>query len=135
MSKSESHLDEVTYLPFGHLATRQWLLGQGMSRHTLDNALKSGKLVSMTRGVVARPGVPVSWQGVAASLDRMLPRAVYVGGLSALEQAGLGHYLRAEEHIHLYSAASRPTWLSKLTLKVALTWHSTGRLWDQKRIA
>lgn len=134
MSATASHTDLSEWLPFCHLATRQWLLGQGLPRHSLDNALKSGKLVSMARGVVARPEVPVGWQGVAASLDKMLPQAVYVGGLSALNQSGLGHYVSFAEQVHLYSAAPRPTWLTKLVLKVELVWHGTGRLWDQQAL-
>lgn len=117
-------------LPYGQLATRQWLLGHGMTRHALDNALKSAKLATLTRGVVARPGVPVHWQGLAASLHRMQPGVVYVGGLTALEQAGLGHYLPAAPAVHLYSGRPEPAWLKRLDLGVALVWHSTRRLWD-----
>lgn len=116
-------------LPYGLLATRQWLTAQGMSRHRLDNALKSGKFTALTRGVVARSGVPVTWQGLAASLHRMQPGAVYVGGISALERAGLAHYLRPLPHAHLYSAEPEPAWLKRLDLGVTLTWHSTRRLW------
>lgn len=125
------HPDISEWLPLGQLATRQWLMTRGITRHSLDNALKSGKLVAMARGVVARREAPVSWQGVVASLDRMLPQAVYVGGVSALNQSGLGHYVSSDRQIHLYSAAPQPTWLPKLALKVELVWHGTGRLWDQ----
>lgn len=131
MSTTAPHLDLSEWLPFGQLATRQWLLDQGLSRHSVDNALKSGKLVALARGVVARPEVPVGWQGVVASLDRILPQAVYVGGLSALNQAGLSHYVSLDQQIQLYSAASQPTWLPKLKLKVKLVWHTIGHLWDQ----
>lgn len=126
--------DQLDLLPFGQLATRQWLLDRGLSRHALDNALKSGKLVPLTRGIVARPGLTVSWKAVTASLDRMLPNRVYVGGLSALDQAGLGHYVTSAQRVHLYSATPQPSWLPKLTLKVELVWHSTRRQWDQEAL-
>lgn len=128
------HNDQVERLPFGLLASRQWLLEQGMPLHAFDNALKSGKFVSLARGVVARPGVPVSWQGLVASLDRMMPEPVYLGGLSALELAGLGHYLRSVQRIHLYSAAPRPAWLERLDLGVEVVWHGTRRLWPQRAL-
>lgn len=115
-------------LPQGLLTTRQWLYAQGMTRHALDNALKSGKFVAPARGVLARPGAPVTWQGLAASLHRMLPHVVYVGGLSALEQAGLGHYLQSQR-LHLYSPEPAPAWLERLDLGVVVTWHGTRRLW------
>lgn len=105
-----------------------------MSRHSLDNALKSGKLVALAWGVVARPEVPVRWQGVVASLDRILPEAVYVGGLSALNQSGLGHYVSFDPQIHLYSAAPQPTWLPRLALKEEFVWHGNRRLWEQRAL-
>lgn len=129
------HKNLVTYLPFGQLVTRQWLLKQGMTRHSLDNALKSGKLVALARGVVARPGVSVGWQGTIASLDKMLPEAVYLGGISALNQSGFGHFVSFTEQVHLYSAASQPSWLAKLPLTVELVWHTNSRIWDQRALA
>lgn len=117
-------------LPYGQLSTRQWLLGHGMTRHALDNALKSNRFATLTRGVVARPGAPVHWQGLAASLHRMQPSTVYVGGLTALEQAGLGHYLPATPAVHLYSNRPEPAWLKRLDLGVTLAWHTTRRLWN-----
>jgi len=121
--------DKLESLPFGQLATRQWLLANGLPRHAFDNAMKSKKLVALARGVVARPGAPVGWEGLAASLSRMLGEPVYVGGMSALELAGLVHYLRLTRRIALYSAAPCPSWLDKLDLGVDLVWHSTRRLW------
>src|SRR3990167_10751798 len=130
MKPSSTPNDSTERLPFGQLATRQWLLDQGIPRHALDNALKSRKFVALARGVVARFGVPVTWQGLAASLNRILPGPVYVGGLSALEQAGFGHYLRAVPRVHLYSSEPRPAWLGKLDVGVEILWHSNRRLWE-----
>ena len=119
----------------GQFVTRQWLLERaGVSVHALDNALKSGKLESLARGVVARPGVPVTWEGVVASLNRMLDALVYVGGLSALSEAGLNHYLDFSGRLHLYSFAPEPPWLKKLPLKTDFVWHRTGRLWDEQAL-
>jgi len=122
-----SQLDEL--LPFGLVATRKWLGGHGVSRHTMDNWLKSQKLISLVRGVMARPGVPVTWQGLLVSLDRMMPHPVYVGGVSALELAGFGHYLKSGQSIRLYSAESCPGWLNKLTIDVDFSWQNSRRLW------
>lgn len=134
MSAITPNMDPTALLPFGHPVTRQWLLEQDVSRHALDNALKSGKLASLARGVVARPGVRVSWEGALASLNRMLPHTVHVGGLSALDKAGLGHYVNAHQPLHLYSVAPQPAWLPKLGLDVTLVWHGTARLWDQQAL-
>ena len=125
-----SQLDEL--LPFGLLATRKWFGGHGVNRHTLDNWLKSKKLVPLARGVLVRPEVSVTWQGVLVSLNRMAPHSVYVGGLSALELAGFGHYLKSGQHIHIYSAEPCPRWLNKLAMDVDFSWHSSQRLWPAK---
>jgi len=135
MRPSPAPNDNTELLPFGQLATRQWLLAQGMTRHALDNALKSGKVVALARGVVARSGVPVTWQGLAASLNRMLQNPVYVGGLSALEQAGFGHYLRAVARMHMYSAEPHPAWMEKVDVGTEIVWHNNRRLWEASTLA
>lgn len=124
---TRSELDEL--LPYGLLATRQWLTVRGMTRHRLDNAIKSGKLVSIVPGVVARPGLPVTWQSLAASLLRMWRGSVYVGGMTALAEAGLGHYMQASPAVHLYSDRPEPGWVKRLEPGVRIEWHSTRRLW------
>lgn len=128
--KLEHSLDSL--LPFGLLATRKWLQAKGVSRHTLDNGLKSRKLISLARGVVARPGVPVSWQGVLVSLNRMASHNVYVGGLTALELSGLGHYVKSGNRIDLYSAEPCPRWLNRLDLGVDITCRNSRRLWSAR---
>lgn len=131
MNTDRQKIDDTGLLPYGQLATRQWLLQKGLSRHALDNAVKSGKLRALARGVVARPGVPLTWQGLAASLNRIYTEPVYVGGLTALVQAGLGHNLSMKKRIHFYSAAPCPAWLEKLPLDEEISWHGTRRLWQQ----
>ncbi|MFA5704309.1 MAG: AbiEi antitoxin N-terminal domain-containing protein [Advenella sp.] len=87
---SSSHWLSTVY--FGQFVTRQWLLEQGVSKHSLDNAVKSKKLKLLSRGVLAREGVPIDWQGAIASINRM-GTLVYIGGISALIQQGLAHYV------------------------------------------
>lgn len=122
-------LDEL--LPYGMIATKQWLLSRGLSLHSIDNALKSKKLMMQASGVYARPGVPITWQGVVSSLQRMSEQLVHVGGLSALELLGFGHYLSDTEArtIHLYSQNKLPAWLGKLKLPATFEWHGTKTLW------
>ncbi len=120
-----------TLLPYGMVATKQWLMANGMSRHSLDNALKSKKLNSLATGVYARPGVPVDWLGVVSSLQRMMTETVLLGGVSALEVSGLGHYVSDTnaKTIHLYSSAKQPLWLNKIKLTSRFEWHSTKKIW------
>lgn len=119
-------------LPYGMVATKQWLLAKGMNRHSIDNALKSKKLEMLAVGVYARAGLPVTWQGVVCSLQRMAEQPIHVGGLSALELLGFGHYLSGikAKTIHLYSQAKLPLWLAKLEQTATFEWHGTRKLWS-----
>jgi len=117
-------------LPFGLLATRRWLLSKGVSQHLLDNKLKSSQFVALARGVFARKGVPVGWQGLLASLNRESNIPVYVGGLSALEISGLAHYVSMRQSYCFYSSNKQPSWLARLDTDFNLQWFSTKRLWN-----
>jgi hypothetical protein len=118
-------------LPLGLIATRKSLLSQGMSAHSLDNALKSGKLIAVAPAVYARSGLPVAWQGLALSLQHLYPGGV-LGGLTALELRGLGHFapLASERTVHFYASVKQPTWLKKLDLGYKVVWHKTDGLWS-----
>ena len=122
-------LDEL--LPYGMLATKQWLLSRGLTLHSIDNALKSKKLEMQATGVYARTGVPISWQGVVCSLQNMSDQTIDVGGLTALELLGYGQYLSNNKSkiIRLYSMNKLPAWLQKLKLPVTFEWHGTKTLW------
>lgn len=117
-------------LPFGMIATKQWLLSKGLNLHSIDNALKSKKLAKQTTGVYARTGVPVTWQGIVCSLQRMSEQVVHVGGLSSLELFGFSHYLSDKKTtVHLYSQSKLPSWLGKLNNATNFKWHGTKTLW------
>jgi hypothetical protein len=117
-------------LPLGLIATRKSLLAQGMSAHKLDNALKSGKLIALAPAVYARSGLPVAWQGLVVSLQRLYPKGA-LGGLTALELQGLGHFasLASERSVHFYAPAKEPTWLKKLNVGGNVVWHKSDGLW------
>ncbi|MBT7207015.1 MAG: hypothetical protein HN868_06630 [Gammaproteobacteria bacterium] len=122
-------LDQL--LPYGMIATKQWLLSMGLSLHSIDNALKSKKLNMQATGVYARTGVPITWQGVVCSLQKMSDQTIDVGGLTALELLGYGQYLSNNKSkiIRLYSMNKLPAWLNKLKLPVTFEWHGTKTLW------
>lgn len=127
--ESRQRLDEI--LPYGMIATKKWLSSKGLSRHALDNALKSRKLEALTAGVYTHAKVPVTWQGVASSLQRMYETPVDVGGMTALELQGFGHYLSASKQrtVHLYSEAKQPNWMKRLKVRATFMWHGTKTLW------
>ncbi|MBS0970748.1 MULTISPECIES: type IV toxin-antitoxin system AbiEi family antitoxin domain-containing protein [Yersiniaceae] len=131
MLNSESRQLLKTLLPVGLLATKAWLQAQGLTLHFIDNAVKSRTLLALVPGVYVREEPCLSWQGVTISLQRMQSLPVQVGGLTALDLAGLAHYQsrHKDQLISLYSAGAAPPWLNRLNLSTQFEWHSTRRIW------
>lgn len=119
-------------LPIGMVATKPWLLAQGLNLHFIDNAVKSRTLLALTPGVYAREEKPLHWKGIVTSLQRMSSEPVHVGGLSALDLEGLSHYQARGKTplIHLFSASPLPAWLYKIEIDATVEWHGVQRLWS-----
>jgi len=102
----------------GLLAPTSWLEEQGYSRALLFKYLESGWLTSPARGVYRRPGPPLKWQHVVASLQLLARSSLHIGGRTALVHRGLGHYVRMSgvERIFLYGPDALPAWVNKLGL-------------------
>lgn len=129
-------VDLSKILQLGLLATRKWLISKDLSASLLDNHVKSGKLLVVAKGVYIRPELKLSeWQAVVISLCQMnFP--VYVGGLTALESQGLGHYLSlgGQSTCHLYSRVKSPRWLQGVlesNPQIRIEWHLCTRMWNE----
>ena len=116
-------------IPNGLLVSRSWLMEQGLIRHTIDNLVKSGQLLSLRPGVYMRPGSRLVWQGAIHSLQRMGGDLV-VGGTTALELHGRTHYLSLSRQrtVHLYGAGRLPAWINRLGLVETFRLHGTSWL-------
>ena len=103
----------------GLLATTSWLEQHRYSRPLLGKYVAGGWLESPARGVYRRPGPPLKWQHVVASLQLLHESYLHVGGKTALVQRGLGHYVQmgGKETILLYGPEVLPSWVGKLGLK------------------
>lgn len=123
-------LANLNKLPIGQLVTRQWLLAQGISVHKLDNWVKSGKLISLARGVFAREGSVITWKNLASSLNVMSDTPVYVGALTALELSGYGQYITEKLKVTFCGEGKEPPWLSRVQLDNRVRWRNSRKLWD-----
>ena len=105
-------------LPPVLLASASWLDKHGYYRQLLSHYVSSGWLASPARGVYRRPGPPLKWQHVVASLLLTEQLPLHIGGATALEHAGFGHYARMSgaEKIRLYGPAGLPAWAHALPL-------------------
>ncbi len=102
----------------GMLASTWWLDEHGFSRSLLAKYEASGWLASPARGVYRRPGPPLKWQHLVASLQLLEGSFAHVGGRTALVHRGLGHYVQMSgpETIALYGPDTLPAWANKLKL-------------------
>ena len=108
-------------LPDGLLVDAGWLQSHGYSRSLVAKYVKNGWLEQPTRGAYRRAGgTPAqdgeAWPSVVLSLQRLRPPLLAVGGRTALELQGLGHYSAADgpTEYHLYGAAPPPLWARRL---------------------
>jgi hypothetical protein len=111
------------------------LLENGLSKDRLDNHVKNGRLRKLARGVFCHRYARLSWQSLVASFGQSIPVAAYVGGLSALREAGFAQYLSfgSKSTLEIYSPSPKPHWLKtvfgQLDNEVSVNWHRTQRLW------
>jgi hypothetical protein len=106
-------------VPDGLLISRKWLIGQGFPETRIDHIVRSGKLSVVAKGVYRKPGQSLKWQAVVVSLQsrNMGSLDLTVGGLTALEMQGLGHYLKlsSERVVDLYGRSILPKWVDTIS--------------------
>lgn len=103
--------------PSGTVITTEWLEQKGVSRQLADSYKKSGWLKGFGVGAYKRPNETVKWVGALYTLQRLSGYTIHVGGKTALEQHGLGHYIRKSNNtvIILWKKPSErlPAWFRK----------------------
>ncbi len=118
-----------TEFPERFLADAAWLERHGYSSALRSQYVKAGWLNQPARRVYRRSREPLTWEQVVTSMQILLDLPLTVGGRTALEQQGYGHYLRKSLHeVHLYGSKRPPTWLKELQLDVKFRWHNSHRL-------
>ena len=133
-------------LPEGLLADSAWFTSAGYPSSLRSRYVASGWLQPVTRGVFRRPlhkpgiedaAVPLRWQHVVVSLQLVLERPIVVGGRTALELDGFGHYTSSAgpREIHLYGDESAPGWLGKLPIEPPFVFHNARKLFRAEPIS
>ena len=129
-------------LPEGLVVDSAWLERHGYSRGLRSKYVASGWLDQVARGAYRRPSARLAtvaeeglrWEAVVVSLQTLLGRPFSVGGRTALELQGFGHYLATSgpREIHLYGAGSPPGWVHKLGLPQRFVFHNSKRLFREE---
>ncbi|OUC55881.1 hypothetical protein CA262_14175 [Sphingobium sp. GW456-12-10-14-TSB1] len=118
-------------LPPGLLVDSAWLKAQGISRTSIHDYVQRGWLDRVAPRVYRRTSGPggggaLRWEAAVVSAQRFASASFHVGGTTALELLGLGHFARlgSERAIHLYDPeGSIPTWLPKLPTEARFELH------------
>ena len=97
--------------PAGGLRTAASLRAQGISSALLHHYAQRSWLEQVERGVYRRPGDVPGWQAALYVIQKEKKLPVHVGGLTALELQGYGHYV-GERPLFLYapSRTRLPAW-------------------------
>lgn len=117
-------------LPDGLLVDAAWMERHGYSTSLRSQYVNNGWLVQPTRGTFKRPRGVLTWEKAVISLQTLMARPLIVGGRTALELQGFGHYLSPGglQVIHLHGREAPPNWLAKLPLDVKFAFHRSQAL-------
>lgn len=103
--------------PPGTVAVQPWLEELGVSRKLTEQYRKRGWIDAIGRGAFVRHGEQVEWPGALYAIQKSLGKRIHLGGRTALEIHGLGHFLPlgARAPLHLYGAPGErlPTWFKQ----------------------
>jgi hypothetical protein len=103
-------------LPYGDVLLSSWLNEQGYSYELQQRYRKSGWLTSIGHGAMVRSGQNRLLYGAIHALQQEAEMEIHIGGRSALNLQGFGHYVELErKEILLFGkrGIKLPTWLFK----------------------
>ena len=103
-------------LPEGLVVSAAWLEDRGYSSALRGKYVANGWLKQPARGIYTRPGAETRWQHLVISMQSLMRQPVAVGGLSALELQGYGHYVRmgSEHRVYLYTETRLAKWVGEV---------------------
>lgn len=124
----------LTALPPGLLVDSAWLQAQGVARTSVHDYVRRGWLERVAPRVYRRTTTQgtaalLRWDMAVMSAQRAALGDLYVGGMTALELHGLGHFARlgGGRTIHLYDPDHiAPSWLATLSTDAQLAMHRRG---------
>ena len=108
----------------GTVKTAETLQKMNYSYQLLDKYKRSNWLRSLGKGAYAIADQEIHWQGALYPLQNELDLQIRVGGLTALEMLGYGHYIKTNrQEIQLFGLEKKklPLWFRKFMEKENLT--------------
>ena len=127
----------LQHWPSGAPAPTVWLKKNGISRQLLDRYEEYDWVTRVAKGVVLRKGDKLTWQGVVYAVQKLQGLHVWIGGKSALQIKGLGHYISMNKipTLWLYSSSLNrlPKWVFDLKKIVEFRFQRT-KLFSEKTL-
>ncbi len=102
--------------PEGIVATTKWFASKGISRSLVEKYKASGWIASVDSGAYYKPQDTIEWFGALHALQTQFNLPIHVGGKSALELQGHGHFVTlGRPTVDLLKApkAHIPKWFSR----------------------
>lgn len=116
--------------PRGTVALHSFFVRYGVSRSLAEQYRKGGWIDAVGVGAFVRRGDKPGWEGALYALQQYAHKAAHPGGRTALELAGLAHYVRlaARRRVDIYGApgARLPRWLTGHDWGVELHYFGTS---------
>lgn len=110
--------------PAGTVATSYWFEEQEIYRQLVQCYRKSNWIDRIGHGAFIRSGDTVGWEGAVFAVQEQLNLPVYVGGKTALQMRGYGHFLQLGEKppVFLFGEPGKklPLWFDAFREKVDL---------------
>lgn len=127
--EKRSHLklpDLMSKWPKGTVVVQPWLRAQGVSRQLANAYRRSNWFRRVGPGAYVRPGDRLDWTGGLYALQSLLGLPVHVGGKTALEMQGYGHFVPLGEGGPVYLFGERgtrlPVWFFRYPWNVRLVY-------------
>jgi len=101
-------------LPLNSVLLSSWLRAQGYSYELQQQYRKSGWLVSIGKGAMLRNGQDFILAGAIFALQNQAKKNIHIGGRTALELQGYGHYLELDNKetiLYAPQGAKLPSWV------------------------
>lgn len=112
-------------VPEGVAVPSTWLTANGYTPQLVRKYVQSHWLEALGSRVYARPGQPVSWEGVLLGLQRLGGFQLHLGGASSLNSQGLAHYLSlgSDSAVTVWGHNRPPAWIEQIALDVRWSFH------------
>lgn len=110
--------------PAGTVGTAHWFEEQAVYRQLAQCYRKSNWIDRLGHGAFIRSGDTVGWEGAVFAVQEQLRLPVYVGGKTALQMQGYGHFLQLGKKppVFLFGDPGKklPLWFDTFRTKVDL---------------